>query len=346
MSREARLVYLAEFDAALVVWKEQRWTDCTNAFTFEYSFRIRISPRKAKLGQETRARRDSSYLTPAAAHAHLEANFKNSRICPLYRHFEYQLGPQASSANSLFWSFLPPAMAFLNLTKVRPNKHAQRSKWNESWENDMKIWQTFAQRPPNLTYTEDSASRTYRLLTQASMAKDLERVRSDILDLQSDARRRIIMRLASNNFAENWASTPLQKRKEYILEAIYKTSSAGLDFEDYRKWCPEITVEGLGGHPQAYLKLLMFFVESEIKVKGETQLTYFPHPVVDSIFRRIESYDAVAVSKFKMDRTLYITMILWRVYLAFVSTSFCFQQQAWNLSSFSMTLTKYIASSR
>ncbi|KAH8093893.1 hypothetical protein BXZ70DRAFT_1010221 [Cristinia sonorae] len=198
-------------------------------------------------------------------------------------------------------------MAFLKLSKTRPDKYTDRALWNESWEKDMKIYETFRDKGiPDLSLGGSSPSLK---------SSNLDELCRDLLTLQSDVRRKAITRLATDQFAEKWADLPAEKRMDHILEALFRTCTASPDFEDFRKWCPDMTVEGLGRDPGSYMDLLGVLTDG---VDG--QLTVFPHPVVDAILERLRQRSPnaeVFLEMLRLGRTNFVTMVLWRVYLSF-----------------------------
>lgn len=209
-------------------------------------------------------------------------------------------------------------MSFLDLSKSRPNKHTDRARWNLSWENDLKIWQIFEHTPPNL-YLQDRRIHAHGIRTESVLLRGLEYIKLDIIRLQSDLHHKAVIRMATRNFAEEWTALSASSRETHLLEALYQVSNTGPDMEDYRKWCPELTLQAFAqGRP--YIDLLESFVSSATEtVKEKKTVTFFPHPVVDKIFAMVEDLQGSTFAlKMRLDRALFMTMFLWRTLLAFV----------------------------
>ncbi|KAF9531753.1 hypothetical protein CPB83DRAFT_848663 [Crepidotus variabilis] len=204
-------------------------------------------------------------------------------------------------------------MEIIDLDKtIRPNRHRERNIWNASWEKDIKKAYDIAENQlPHLTMV--GKPEHFPKQMNGTIDIYLERYKTDILNLQIESRRKTITRLATDDFAEKWTGLLPRERQQHILEAIYTASSAGVDFEARRKWCPELTVKGLGEKPQSFFDLLMVLVLGD-----DGEITHFPNPLVESLWSLLGSRaDPLLIAQMKLDRTFFITMVLWRLYLAF-----------------------------
>lgn len=210
-------------------------------------------------------------------------------------------------------------MSFLNLSKSRPNKHTDRALWNSSWENDLKIWQTFEHTPPKL-YIQDPRIHAYGTKTESVLLQALGHIESDIIRLQSDLHHKAVIRLATGNFAEEWTTLSTSSRETHLLEALYKASTTGPDMEGCRKWCPELTLQAFAQDGRRYVDFLESFVGSATATVEEKKVvTFFPNPVVDKIFAMTKDLQGSAFAlKMRLDRAFFMTMFLWRTLLAFV----------------------------
>ncbi|KAF8159625.1 hypothetical protein B0H34DRAFT_411554 [Crassisporium funariophilum] len=197
-------------------------------------------------------------------------------------------------------------MSFLPLTASRPDKHRNRSAWNASWEKDLETWL----HPPQpsvrgpLLYTKDNAPGWVPMV--------MEIVRSEILVLQNDICERAVMKA---NLTEDWVALEPARRKDIVLEALYNTSCIGPDMEQYRQWCPDMTVEALGNKGEPYIKLLEFLVRSNSDSRQE--ITLFPHPLVDKVFGLEALQVPMHAPKSRLERCYFVTLVIWRIYLAF-----------------------------
>jgi len=189
---------------------------------------------------------------------------------------------------------LNSTMAFLNLSTVRPDKHKDRISWNVSWEEDLGIYTTFKHDLPEL-YLRNPNFAVYGKEFEAVIDYMNDVRKAELIAIQEEAARKALARLAAEDFGEKWAALAVDIRKKHILEAIFKTSTTGPDMEDYRKRCPDITLDRLGNKGQAYLDLLMHLIDSESYTNGKGELVFFPHPIVDTIFLKIKQLQGAGI---------------------------------------------------
>ncbi|KAF8967638.1 hypothetical protein BDZ97DRAFT_1916589 [Flammula alnicola] len=203
-------------------------------------------------------------------------------------------------------------MSFLRLSKSRPDKHTNRMAWNESWEKDLDIYETFRYKFPSIPLLQPpNHSPKDRIGVEMGLMAFNQTFHNDLFLLQQDVCRRATTRLATDDFAEKWTALKPACREEYILEALYKTSTAGPDFEQFRQWCPDLKVDTLGREGASYLDLLMFLIQSNSEANGKVALVFFPHPMVDRIFNAIQDLEGQTYAlKLRMNRSFFITMTL------------------------------------
>ena len=212
----------------------------------------------------------------------------------------------------------PFHMAFLNLTSPRPDKHVDRSAWNKSWEDDLKQYKSL--RPALLgSISIPTEIRKYARsqISQTGLAKQTR----SICILQQDIRNYALPRLATDDFEGKWKELNSNRRKEVLLEALYKTSCAGPDMEDYRKWCPEMTLPSLSAeNGRLFIDMLKKIITDD-PTRQRTEPISFSHSMVNQIFRHdlFESIKPLLESS----RCYFISLTVWRITLAFVSSFKC-----------------------
>jgi hypothetical protein len=103
-----------------------------------------------------------------------------------------------------------------------------------------------------------------------------------ICDLQQDFSRRVVESLAVLNFEAEWRHLPDSRRRELILEGIWRASvCGGYDMEQRRMWCPEITVSGLGDqHGAGFMALVKKLLPSDVH-SPIVEPTFISHPIMD-----------------------------------------------------------------
>ena len=201
----------------------------------------------------------------------------------------------------------------LRLTEPRPDKNIDRKAWNKSWEDDLRqyeIWERFDlphfALPQEFTRSRESSLPQTRLV--------LERHTKDICTLQEDIRG---FTLSQDGLEEKWKGLSDLQREDLILTAIVTTCCIGPDMEDFRKWCPEITLAAMGQTKgQGFIDLLTIVVTHDpgktirkpISFKNKALERNWGHPLLQSDSESIIS-----------NRCYFISLFIWRVLLALVS---------------------------
>ncbi|KAH8107200.1 hypothetical protein BXZ70DRAFT_1004070 [Cristinia sonorae] len=208
-------------------------------------------------------------------------------------------------------------MVFISYRKIlSTDKYTHRVLWNQHWEKELKVYETFQQgKLPDPPFDHKAAAVTNRLFVFKS--SDFDSFRRNIATLQADARGFALAHLTKDQFADKWTSLSPQTRMDHVLEALFQTCTSPLELEAYRTYCPDMTLEGLGREPRAFLDLLAVLVNGT-----DGELTTFPHPTVNLLletWERSSAYcsDAVTFEKLRLDRMFFVSMVLWRILLSF-----------------------------
>lgn len=219
-------------------------------------------------------------------------------------------------------------MAFLNLTSPRPDKHIDRSAWNKSWEDDLKRYELL----PHDVFANVGISTERRKFNDALTPQSrlwLEKQTQHICVLQQDIRNYALPRLATDDLEAKWNKLDLDRRKEILLEALYQTSCVAHDMENYRKWCPEMTLPNLSANNG---RLFIDLLKEILPDDPTKQPIIFMHPTIDLI-SRYKSLEPLKPA-IESNRCYFISMTVWRILLALYDVD-----ESYNLAKLSNTRT-------
>lgn len=195
----------------------------------------------------------------------------------------------------------------------RPDKYSDRARWNESWEHDLESTYTgigLRGVPPHQLTPQD---RQFLSMLGPSSNLYAERASREIVELQQDLSEFAVKKIAVDDFRAKWKALPSARREELVLEALFQASIASPDTEAHRRWCPEMTITFLAGPgEEGFLTLLMKFIQDTI-----TAPILVPHMHVERIFET-EPYSLTLAKHGRLHRAYFISLVLWRVLLAFV----------------------------
>ena len=184
----------------------------------------------------------------------------------------------------------------------RPNKHTDRIRWNESWERDLK---------------KSNYGSSRRAISYVPGAEDPADVTtSEVCQLQHDLSEYIVRRITDDDFAEQWKILPQPRREEMILNALFEASCAEPNVENYRQWCPEMTIAYLTSNDGRGLLSLLLAILPEDLQETIVEPIIINHAGVDQLLKN-KKFRASATRHHK-HRTYFISMVLFHVVLAFV----------------------------
>jgi hypothetical protein len=212
--------------------------------------------------------------------------------------------------------------------RPRPDKHTDRLAWERSWESDLS---TFYNRPQQdlsrFTWDPPSPQLLSLLGTSGHLLQQEQKTR-EICTLQSDIARAVVPAYVSDGFEYRWKALPLQRRRELVLEGLYRASCVAW-LEDRRGLCPDITLSSLCANEDndEYLRLLKAILPSKPLADDDTIPTpiYIPHPKIDYIWAlpKGEQQNSLGLKTWvrdtQLDRIYFVSMALWNIFLAFVS---------------------------
>ncbi|KAF7794721.1 hypothetical protein EIP86_005859 [Pleurotus ostreatoroseus] len=145
-----------------------------------------------------------------------------------------------------------------------------------------------------------------------------------ICDLQQDLAKEAARRFAENDFENAWLSQSQDKRREVVMEGIYRTMCIPA-METRRKFCPDSTLSHLTSKQgRTYIDMLRTVLPSNIGANS-TEPLHFPHPIVDRVLSLTAENERKpgAIAMYRMSclfRTYCLTAIIWNILLAFVSS--------------------------
>ncbi|KAJ7271050.1 hypothetical protein C8J57DRAFT_1180102 [Mycena rebaudengoi] len=153
----------------------------------------------------------------------------------------------------------------------------------------------------NLLNLESAGSTHYMLI------KEVCRLQTDIALFAS-------RQFSVDDFERKWMELGEKRRKELALSAMTKLASIGPDIEPRRVWCPETTLQFLGGDGgRGFLDLLTKTIPDDLGQPIKEPI-FIPNKALDALLRPVAAAPARRVL---MDRAYYLSLVLWRVLLDF-----------------------------
>jgi hypothetical protein len=203
----------------------------------------------------------------------------------------------------------------------RPSKHTDRIHWNESWERDLK---------------KSNYASSRRVISYTPGSDDLADVAtSEVCQLQQDLCEYAVRHITDDDFAEQWKTLPQPRREELVLNALFQTSCAEPNVENYRQWCPEMTIAYLASNDGRGLLSLLLGILPEDLQETFIEPIVVNHAGVDQLLKN-KKFRASA-TRYRKHRTYFISMVLLHVILAFVrinSSASCIKRMVSLTSTF------------
>jgi hypothetical protein len=201
-----------------------------------------------------------------------------------------------------------------------PDKHRGRDAWELAWQEQLDDY--WAPAPPPLAVDPRFTQRAEAFGPQRDGILIREETNVEICKLQDDLAETAVRALAQDNFEAKWVALPDARRRELVLEGIYRPCSAVVRVEKGRKWCPDVTVLALcmnGG--RAYVDMLRALLPNT--VGSLTQAISVPHVTVDAHLAVPSGEDPASLLSFVLSgyaqsRTYTVSITVWNVLLAFV----------------------------
>ncbi|KAJ7176069.1 hypothetical protein C8R43DRAFT_1230303 [Mycena crocata] len=196
----------------------------------------------------------------------------------------------------------------------RPNKHTARVAWNTHFERGLSLKYDrfeyssafFDQEPDTLllakTFDIGDLNQSIALLT-----KEIVRCQEELIGFAME-------NLVYGTFEADWKRLDLKKKKELVLEGLYRGACAA-PRDNSRISCPEMTIDGLVGDTEYNLiSLLKCIIDHSSSGHGHVTTPFlFVHPYTENELQLSAScpenikafvYDALLLRNFYMTETL------------------------------------------
>ncbi|KAK0455236.1 uncharacterized protein EV420DRAFT_589522 [Desarmillaria tabescens] len=206
------------------------------------------------------------------------------------------------------------------MSRLRPDKDKCRQAWNKSWEDDLLDRYPPGRKPSNMISAMSSQSIRFFKDTETLLSLQLKQDTrtKEICTLQRDLAEVAVKDLSNDNLEERWRSLSQQRREELVLEALYVTSCVPNGMEDWRIWCPEMTVATLSGtNDRDFIHLLkMLLPVDQVKETLSTPLL-LPNPAFEELVRTNDTGLRKLANRYRLSRSYFITMTVWNILNAF-----------------------------
>ncbi|KAJ7135225.1 hypothetical protein C8R43DRAFT_894337, partial [Mycena crocata] len=147
-----------------------------------------------------------------------------------------------------------------------------------------------------------------------------------ICTLQRDLTRKASWRFAEDDFEAHWITRcSVTEREDFILEGLVRACHASPEFEEARKWCPELTLNRLNrGSGKGYIELLTKLCLQDLD-KIPDNFKIVPNAVYDQIDADTDPNphpgEVLAKKACDSKRAYLLTMVVWNILLAFYGES-------------------------
>ena len=120
--------------------------------------------------------------------------------------------------------------------------HTSRVEWERSWQRDFDRNFPHGATPPK--HTRPIPPSLFAAMGSDKNIFGIEYEESLICKLQHDIGVEAAKRCAEDGFEDAWRALPDDRRRELVLEGIYRTLCIP-DMDERRKWCPDSSLESL-----------------------------------------------------------------------------------------------------
>jgi hypothetical protein len=211
-----------------------------------------------------------------------------------------------------------------------PDRHLSLRAWEHAWTQ--KITETYNMIRPS-SRVGNAPVLSVMLSTEDDVYTTL-RLRDKVCNIQRKIVNSIIAGCTNDDTSNNiddfdvkWTAMVKGTREKLILDGMYHVCSA-FEMDTSRLWCPDVTVEALeadGGN--GFLKMLKLVLPTSITTPQPSyEMRVFPHLVVDQLLTATPAQEGNPNANYwidyvKVERTLFISLVIHNVILGFVSSS-------------------------
>ncbi|KAJ7641883.1 hypothetical protein FB45DRAFT_901252, partial [Roridomyces roridus] len=169
-----------------------------------------------------------------------------------------------------------------------PNKHSDRGAWNEWFEEELeRKYSGFTPPTEKLDKQADRESQCCHEHCGGDMASpDVCQILNELLREEAVLVTLAHEQLEHCNFEADWKALSVEKKKEIVLEGLYRGSCA-CPRDSSRLDCPELRIEGLIGDGEYNLINLLkqILARSPIRNLPYLEIFEYEHPAVDHQYK-------------------------------------------------------------
>ncbi|KAJ7193426.1 hypothetical protein GGX14DRAFT_478131 [Mycena pura] len=212
-----------------------------------------------------------------------------------------------------------------------PSFKKDRRGWNKAWEHDLALLygssvdfaQTRGQPLPSLFQLARARGTIPEDHITDKSAMHLQEIKRYICALQRKLTCKAAKSFAEDDFEAKWVACSALEREELILEGLVRTCEIAPEYEDQRRWAPELVLDRLNhASGRGYIDLL-----KTLLLQNPDNLVEFnsvPNLVYDQI-TAIGDNPSLGVVVYKKqldtDRIHILTKVVWNILLAFYGES-------------------------
>ena len=211
----------------------------------------------------------------------------------------------------------------LDWGRARPDKDAARVAWNQSWESDLQYYYGAVKNGHIKGIHVPQHVQNFSRGPTQMMELGLLQQTKHINKLQQDIRDFALPKLAIEDLEENWKSLDPTRREQLILLAFYKASTSSPDMERHRQWCPEMIIAHISANDGKYFMDLLTTIITQRSDTPDPEVINFPNPTFDYLLGSpgVRALGEIIRRQAESNRTYFISLVVWRILLAFVSPS-------------------------
>ncbi|KAF9066790.1 hypothetical protein BDP27DRAFT_987919 [Rhodocollybia butyracea] len=207
----------------------------------------------------------------------------------------------------------------------KPSWKEDRVAWNKYWEREH---DALYGSDPSFTVKKDQKiiklqdtlpDAFFTTQIQDSLLHNAHVMQDELCTLQRDLSREVSKHYAEDDFVDRWTNICTKTdREKWILEGLFRTCEASPDFEDYRRFCPELTMNRLNAQSgRGFLDLMQKLTLQDIDIIPN-DFQKIPNPVWEAMNDgHNDPKKKVNARRMDLQRTTFLTFFVWNTLLAF-----------------------------
>lgn len=231
---------------------------------------------------------------------------------------------QVTLSNTTFIYGAVHDMPAFSASRPRPNKHAEREAWEASWARDLESYYNPDQPLHRHAHLASSASKdALAFNAEPQCVLEDDRCARQVCQYDIDLARHLHP-LAWHVFQQGWRALSDERRKELVLEGLYRASCMS---EESRSMTPEMTLKNLTKDNGSEVLRLLFHWTNRPHLTHATHLepVYVPNRMVDYLLSLSDEEAKILGAKASMrmmriGRMEFMCLALCNIYRAYVST--------------------------